>query len=57
MNRVYNAYLARDFREMVSGPMIQIVLCKEHWKRYKLLLKKDSGTYAFKGPKTEVPCF
>jgi hypothetical protein len=43
---------------MVSGPKTQLVLCKEHWKRYKLLLKKDPGTYAFKawGGKTELPC-
>jgi len=57
MNRFYNVYLARNFRESVSGPQTQVILCKEHWKRYKTLAEKELGTYALKGPKIEEACW
>jgi hypothetical protein len=59
MNRIYNVYLVRDPSEMYSGPKTQVVLCEEHWKRYKLLLKKDPTTHALKAwfGKTSRECY
>jgi len=61
LNRIYNLYLARDFREMKSGPCTQIILCDAHAERFKKIVKKDSGTYIYRSRArkkgiTPLPC-
>lgn len=61
LNRIYNLYLARDFREMRSGPCTQIILCDLHVERFKKAVKKDPGTHMFRSKArkkgiTPLPC-
>ncbi|MBA7699701.1 hypothetical protein ES703_108400 [subsurface metagenome] len=61
LNRIYNLYLARDFREMRSGPCTQIILCDVHAERFKKIVKKDPGTHMFRSKArkkgiTPLPC-
>lgn len=61
LNRIYNLYLARDFREMRSGPCTQIILCDVHAERFKKIVKKDPGTRIYRSRArkkgiTPLPC-
>lgn len=62
MNRFYNVYLVRDWKDVRSGPYFPIPLCKVHGKELKQLLKKKwhehaAGLYIYNGPKTDEDCF
>lgn len=61
-NRIYNIYEVVTPGDMSHGPHTQIILCKEHAKKYKQLVKKDPTVYMFKASifqqrKTDLPCF
>lgn len=56
MNRIYNVYQVLSVSDMSKGPMTPIVMCKEHAKIYKELVKRDPTCYVFKSRKTSWFC-
>lgn len=56
MNRIYNVYQVLSVSDMFKGPMTPIVMCKEHAKIYKELVKRDSTCFVYKSRKTDMPC-